>query len=139
MAASEKERRAVPQVSGRKEIPVPTEVGEHRIDLKRSEKIKNPASTKHMLFGPMVLKWYLHVDGGHEVQVVTESVTADETITIQGHKVEVQPYCGTDARGAWWCVTHDKGFANNLAMADHTADGYHRMAWECSAHGTEEV
>lgn len=125
-----------------KQVPWPTDTGLHVIELKRNEWMKNPVSTKpdSRLVGPRVLHWRFYDDGAHEVSIVTESVVPDETIAIHGHTVDVQPYCGTDAKGGWWCVTHDKGFANNSAMADHTADGYfHRMAWQCSAHGTEEV
>jgi hypothetical protein len=55
------------------------------------------------------------------------------------HSDYVAPACDIK-RGAWYCLTHQKGFRNNLETNGHTDDGTeHAMIWICAEHGPEVV
>lgn len=42
-------------------LEAPKEMGVvHTIELKKGEALPNPASTKHLIYGPQKLEWYQH-------------------------------------------------------------------------------
>lgn len=45
--------------------------------------------------------------------------------------------CESKSGGDWFCLTHNKGFANNIEKDDHISRGSHKMAWMCREHGPE--
>lgn len=62
------------------------------------------------------------------------------TTTVGANKqeieMEVAPGCGTGS-GAWYCITHDAAFPNQLAKDGHIERGEHELAWICLEHGPE--
>lgn len=50
--------------------------------------------------------------------------------------VKVQEAC-TEAAGRWWCITHKKGFDNQLQKDGHISTGKHVLTWVCYTHGPE--
>lgn len=55
-------------------------------------------------------------------------------------QVELADSCGA-AAGHHRCLTHDKGFRNNMEATDHDREhgGSCRFAWSCPEHGLEKA
>jgi hypothetical protein len=58
------------------------------------------------------------------------------TFTILGHEYTVGPKCVMN-NGTWFCITHTKGFANQMEKDSHIHRGDHVLAWMCWEHGPE--
>lgn len=44
-------------------VKAPTEEGIHVIDLKKGETLRDPASTKRLIYGPQRVVWEVHPSG----------------------------------------------------------------------------
>lgn len=69
-------------------------------------------------------------------------VTEGARITIlQPTEMTVNPKChASNKAGHWYCVTHQKGFTNNLELGCHiSVNQRHVMAWFCYEHQEYEV
>jgi hypothetical protein len=66
-------------------------------------------------------------------------VKAGDKLGMPGHsgQVIVNDACAATPGGRWYCVTHRKGFANQLEYSIHIDAGRHRVAWLCFEHGAE--
>jgi hypothetical protein len=58
------------------------------------------------------------------------------TFTAAGHEQIVAPKCGTNV-GTWFCITHLRGFTNQMEKDSHIHRGDHVLAWMCWEHGPE--
>jgi hypothetical protein len=73
---------------------------------------------------------------------IIEDVRVGEEVRFNGlGPFTVQVACAQASeapRGHWVCITHGKGFSNNMEMNAHShARGRHRLAWICHQHGPE--
>ncbi len=62
--------------------------------------------------------------------------TVGQTFMKDGEELTVGEKCALDS-GAWYCITHGKGFTNNLGKDNHIHRGKHVMVWLCFVHGPE--
>ena len=72
------------------------------------------------------------------VTTVREGQTFEAVVGAEGQPstYTVGPKCDQN-HGYWYCVTHDKLFANQLAKDSHITKGKHVLAWACWKHGPE--
>jgi hypothetical protein len=66
-----------------------------------------------------------------------EAVQIGELIELP-MRVIVRPPCPNKTNGHWYCLTHQKGFANQFMKDTHISQtGKHKLVWVCHEHGPE--
>ncbi len=60
-------------------------------------------------------------------------------VTVAGHPtmMKVQGPCEDIHSGHWYCLTHHKGFENQMTKDGHIHHGNHKLVWMCHRHGLE--
>lgn len=65
-------------------------------------------------------------------------VVEGQVIQVGEEEHTVLADCNDKNNGHWWCVTHDRGFINNITLSGHVNDkDDHVITWVCHEHGPE--
>lgn len=63
------------------DVTPPTTPGLHTVVLTDGQRTWHPGSTKHMLYGPMILDWRVYADGGVSSRITARGDDARRVIT----------------------------------------------------------